>query len=425
MIVRARGRIVAVGDGAYEAELPAAPIGAAVEIVGSKTRSGGVVTEARGVRARIAPLDAAKGIRVGDSVIVDGGAPTVALGVAALGRAVDAHGCPIDGGPPLHGRPLPLEANAPPPLTRGRIIRPCWTGVRAIDALATLARGQRVGIFGGAGVGKSSLLHAIVDNVEADAVVVALIGERGREAQGWLERLQASLARTTVVCATANEPPALRARAPLVAMAQAEYLRARGLHVVLIVDSLARYCAALRELAAANGETTALRGYPPSAFAALGRLLERAGASSRGAVTAICSVLVEGDDDREPVADATRALLDGHLTLSRRIAEAGRFPALDVLASCSRLFSEVAAPGHAADAAVVRRALAALEATRDLRSVGAYVAGSDPVVDAAVVAEPAIEAFLRQMDDASEPDETLRRLAQLAAALCRIEERTS
>ncbi|TAM92440.1 FliI/YscN family ATPase [bacterium] len=425
MTPRARGRITAAGVGAYEAELPAATVGSGVEVAAAAGRREGIVTAVRGNIARIAPLDAAEGVRVGDGVTMAGYPASVALGMAALGRTVDARGVPIDGGPEIVGRWLVLEGPAPAPLLRDAAPRPCWTGVRAIDGLATLARGQRIGVFGGAGVGKSTLLQGIVRHARADALVVALIGERGREVAGWLDALGAARARTTVVCATADQPPALRARAPLAAMAQAEYLRRRGLHVVLIVDSLARYCAALREMAAANGETTASRGYPPSAFAALGRLLERAGCEGAGAVTAVCSVLVEGDDDREPVADAARALLDGHLILSRRVAQAGRFPALDLLASCSRLFGDVAQSGHAADAAAVRRALAALEASRDLRAVGAYRPGSDPFHDAAIAAEEAINVFLSQGGEASSPDETLAWLAQLAAGLCRIEEGVS
>lgn len=423
--VRVRGRIVSVTEGGFEAEAPAGALGAAVEIVTQSARRCGVVTAVRGTRLRIAPLDGTSGVRAGDAIALrlDGAPPSVALGVAALGRAVDARGWPLDGAPAFAGRYLDPDAPAPAPFARGGVPVACWTGVRAIDALATLARGQRIGIFGGAGVGKSTLLQTIVRNVHADALVLALIGERGREVRDWIAALGAARPRATIVCATADEPAAVRARAPLVAMAQAEYLRALGLHVVLVVDSLARYCAALRELGAANGETTALRGYPPSAFAALGRLLERAGASGEGAITAVCSVLVEGDDDHEPVTDAARALLDGHLVLSRRVAEAGRFPALDLRVSCSRLFDSVAGPAQRADAALLRRALAALEDARDLRAVGAYVPGGDPVLDAAIACEPAIEAFLRQEHEAATPQQTREGLAQLAAALCRSEER--
>ncbi|TAM62482.1 hypothetical protein EPN52_00050 [bacterium] len=423
--VRAHGCISAAGVGSYEARLPAVGVGCGVVIAAADGAREGIVTAVRHECVRIAPLDDAHGVRAGAAVTAQLQAPEVVLGVAALGRAVDARGAPIDGGPPVRGRRLPLERVPPPPLSRGNSARPCWTGVRAIDALMTLARGQRVGIFGAAGVGKSTLLQGIVRYARADATVVALIGERGREVSGWLEALGEARARTTLICATADQPPALRARAPLAAMAQAEDLRRHGLHVVLIVDSLARYCAALRELAAANGETTALRGHPPSSFAALGRLLERAGCEGAGAITAICSVLVEGDDEREPVADAARALLDGHLVLSRRLAEAGRFPALDPLASCSRLFAEVAEAGHARAAAVLRRALAALEGARDLRAVGAYVPGGDPLLDSAVAAEGDIEAFLRQGAEASPRGYTLTRLAQLAAELCRTEEGAS
>ncbi|MDE2573053.1 MAG: hypothetical protein KGM44_11100 [bacterium] len=421
MIARARGSVAAAGAGALEAEVPHAIVGAAVEIQTRGGRRCGLVTAMRGTRVRIAPLDDAAGVAAGDVVYVDTDAPSVRLGMTALGRVLDAHGRALDGGEELHGPALPMEPAASRRLVAGTADSPCWTGVRAIDALATLARGQRIGIFGGAGVGKSTLLQTIAANARADALVVALIGERGREIAGWQEALGDARGRTAIICATADAPAAVRARAPLTAMAQAEYLRALGLHVLLVVDSLARYCAALRELAATNGETTALRGYPPSAFAALGRLLERAGAGAEGAITAICSVLVEGDDEREPVADAARALLDGHLILSRRVAESGRFPALDPRASCSRLFSAVASPRHRADAAVLRRALAALEEARDLRAVGAYRRGADGLLDAAVAAEEGIEAFLRQDGEPSSPDQTLAVLAQLAGGLCRSE----
>ncbi|HVA36991.1 MAG TPA: ATP-binding cassette domain-containing protein [Candidatus Dormibacteraeota bacterium] len=421
-MIRVRGRVVAAGEGACEAEVPRCALGASVTIEARGGTRGGIVTAVRDGRVRIAPLDGSDGIRAGDEVLVAEGEPCVELGVAALGRVVDARGAPLDGGASIRGPLLPLRAPAPGALAKaGAPPRACWTGVRAIDALATLARGQRIGIFGPAGAGKSTLLQSIVRHARVDAVVLALIGERGREVEGWLAALGEARPRATVVCATADEPAALRARAPLAAMAQAEYLRGHGLHVLLVMDSLARYCTALRELAAANGETTALRGYPPSAFAALGRLLERAGACGEGAVTAVCSVLVEGDDDREPVADAARALLDGHLILSRRIAERGRFPALDVRASCSRLFPTVASPEQRRQAAAVLAALAALEESSDLRAVGAYRPGGDHALDAAIAAEPALEAFLRQGEAPQPPPATLAGLAQLAAALCRIE----
>ena len=326
-----------------------------------------------------------------------------------FGRAFDAAGVSLDDAPPLA---LKIEdAAVPQPLDRVALDRPLWTGVRAIDALLTLARGARVGVFGAPGTGKSSLLDAIARGSAADALVVALVGERGREAETWIRRADA---RTVTICATGDRDAGERARACEAAFAHASALRARGLHVLLIVDSLARYATALREIAIANGEATGRGGFPPSVFARLARTLESAGATVAGSVTAIASVLDDGDE-RDPVSDAARSLLDGHLALSPERARAGRFPAVDVLASASRTMTAAATPAHREHAARVRAALAWLAHTADARVLG--VASVDPGGRRFLDAEPAIERLLCQGAEPESADRTLASLAGVADIL--------
>jgi type III secretion protein N (ATPase) len=323
-----------------------------------------------------------------------------------FGRAFDATGASLDDGPPLV---LAFEdADVPLPLERIALDRPLWTGVRAIDALLTLARGARVGIFGAPGTGKSSLLESIARGAAADALVVALVGERGREAETWI---RACDERTIVICATGDRDAEERARACEAAFAHAHALRARGLHVLLLVDSLARYANALREIAVARGEACGRAGFPPSVFARLARTLERAGATSEGSVTAIASVLDDGDE-RDPVSDAARSMLDGHLTLSPERARAGRFPAIDVLASASRTMAAAATPQHRARAGRVRGALAWLAGTAEARALG--IAPGDACARRLLAAEPALEALLIQGPEPESASLTLARLSELA-----------
>jgi type III secretion protein N (ATPase) len=326
-----------------------------------------------------------------------------------FGRAFDADGRPLDDGPPI--AISTGEAVVPQPLERIALDTPLWTGVRAIDGLLTLARGARVGIFGAPGTGKSSLLEAIARGTAADALVVALIGERGREAEAWIRRADA---RTAVVCATGDRAAGERARACEAAFAHAAALRARGLHVLLIVDSLARYATALREIALARGEATGRGGFPPSVFARLARTLEGAGATAEGSVTAIASVLDDGDE-RDPVSDAARSLLDGHLALSLERARAGRFPAIDVLASASRTMACAAGPNHRASAGRVREALAWLARTADARALG--IAAVEPAGHRFLQAEPAIERLLSGGPHPEPPRRTLGLLAEIADTL--------
>jgi type III secretion protein N (ATPase) len=304
-----------------------------------------------------------------------------------------------------------LRAPAPLPDERRAIESPMWTGVKAIDALLTLGRGARIGIFGAPGAGKSTLLESIVRGNSSDAIVIGLIGERGREAQAWIARCDE---RTTIVCATSDRPAAERVRAASVTMAHARALAARGLDVLVIVDSLARYAAALREIAVAAGESTGRGGYPPSVFAAVAELVEQCGASARGSLTLIATVLSDGDD-RDPVSESARALLDGHIALSQPLAQAGRFPAIDILASASRTMDQVVSLRHRADARSVRGAVAALERTSDARSLG--IESLDPATLAALAVEERIECLLRQGRAPEAPSESLAMLAEIADTL--------
>ena len=348
-------------------------------------------------------------------------AATAPVGAGLRGRVLDGLGRPIDGRGPLdiEGR-VPL-ANVPPvALDRARIGTRLSTGVRVLDALVPLGRGQRIGLFAGSGVGKSSLLSMIARGSDAALSVVALVGERGREVREFLEDDLGpeGLAGSVVVVATADEPAPMRLRAALLATRIAEDQRDRGEDVVLMMDSLTRVAMAQREIGLSAGEPPATRGYPPSTFAVLARLLERAGTAASGSVTGIYTVLVDGDDHNEPVADAARSILDGHVVLDRTLAVAGHFPAIDPLASVSRLANRIVPAGGRAHATGLRRALAARRQAQDLIDIGAYQAGANPLVDRAIANEARIDAFLRQgMDEPTPIDETDQRLADLARAL--------
>lgn len=333
----------------------------------------------------------------------------IALGTCALGRAIDARGAPLDNGLPLRGRRVSLELRAPLPNERVPITEPLSTGVRAIDGLLTIGRGARVGIFGPPGAGKTSLLESITAGCETDAVVVALVGERGREAQHWIERRDA---RTTVVCATSDRPARERVAAAHVAIAHAAALRDRGLHVLLLLDSLARCAAALRELGVTAGESSGRGGYPASVFAQLARLVEVAGALAAGSITLVATVINDGDD-RDPVSEAARSLLDGHIVLSGRLAEAGHFPAVDLLASASRTMQDVAGSDHLRAALAVRRTIALLDRIADARALG--VEPPNEAARVAIAAESAIQSFLRQSGCAAEFDATVLQLSDLEA----------
>jgi type III secretion protein N (ATPase) len=404
-VVATRGHLI-------EAELPFARIGDGVRVCARDQAVNARVAALHGARVVLSPFGGVEGVAAGDRVESDASVLAVALGTPLLGRAIDAAGDPIDGLPAPPGRRRRAGLAARPVGER----RPCsgvlWTGVRAIDGPLALGRGARVGVFGPAGAGKSSLLDTVVRGAAADAVVAALIGERGREAE---RRIAGIDARCTIVCATSDRAPAERVRAAELAFAQADALRARGLDVLLVVDSLARIAAAARELALAAGEPAGRAGYPPAVFALLARLVEVAGPAEEGSVTLVASVLSEGADEHDPVGEAARAMLDGHLVLSAQLAQSGRFPAIDVPRSLSRTLAEVATPEHASAARVLRAATAVLDDSRDARSLG--LGSADAFLARCVAHEAALERFLRQGPEPAAVAETLTELRRLADIL--------
>ena len=393
-----------VGMMASVAGFPA-PVGAVVEI----DRQNGPSLEAEVIGFRdeltlLYPLSDMQGVRHGNRVRLKRTKNWLRVGPELLGRVIDARGQVMDSRPQpaLADRTL-LDRRPPNPVDRPRILEPLSTGVRAIDGLLTCGKGQRMGIFAGSGVGKSVTLGMMARYTAADVNVIALIGERGREVNEFIERdLRAEgLAKSVVVVATSDEPALVRTRAAFVATAIAEYFRDRGKDVLLIMDSLTRFALAQREIGLAAGEPPTTRGFPPSVFALLPKLAERAGRSPLGSITAFYSVLVEADDPNEPISDAVRGLLDGHTWLSRKLASRGHYPAIDVLESLSRLMTEVATPDHRDAASLVREMMSAYRDNEDLISIGAYRRGSNRSVDLAVEMLEGINQFLRQRVDES------------------------
>jgi len=414
VIARRAGHVVRALGETLVAVVPGVCVGDGVRVEASRGSAvDGEVTAVERERVWISPRGPLDGIAVGDRVVSDGVGADIACGAVLLGRALDAAGTPLDGGLPFRRSAFRhARRSAPAPAERLAIDAIFWTGVRALDGLLPMGRGARVGLFGAPGTGKSSLLESIVAGAGADAVVLALIGERGREAQRWIDRLNS---RTTIVCATSDRSATERVRAADIAMLQACVLRERGCDVLLVVDSLARYAAALRERRNGLGEPAGRGGYPPGVWSDLARYLERAGITRSGSITLVASVLSDGADDREPLSDAARSLLDGHVALSLELARAGRFPAIDVLASTSRTMADCASPEHLRDAARVRAALAYLADSRDAREMG-LAAASDPRSTGALAAEPMIESFLRSREP-SHPQQTIAELARAARLL--------
>ena len=393
------GRLRSVIGLAIEAELPGSRLGELVEI--ERRQQPPLRAEVVGFRdsaATLLPLGPADGLGPDDVVRPARARLQVHVGPSVLGRVLDGLGAPLDGGPALQGELRPVSAPAPNPLSRPRVREQLVTGVRAIDAFAALGVGQRIGLFAGSGVGKSSLLGQIARQARADVFVVCLVGERGRELGDFLHDAlgPSGLARGVVVCASSASPPLVRMKAPFVATAIAEGFRDAGQRVLLLMDSVTRFARAAREVGLAAGEAPARRGYPPSVLSALPTLTERAGTAERGSITAVYAVLVEGDDLDEPIADELRGLLDGHIVLSRALANRGHYPAIDVPASLSRLMPHVSDAAHRQAAARVREHIAVHEQKRDLIALGAYVPGSDRRLDAALARSERIEAFLRQ-----------------------------
>jgi len=400
------GRVVRVVGLLVESDGPQARVGEICEVAGGPGEPPLAVEVVgfRDGRLLSVPLGDTVGIRPGARIVARGHTPSVPVGDALLGRVVDAFGRPMDGlGPVRAGSRAPLYRAPVHPLTRQPIQQPLGTGVRAIDAMLTCGRGQRLGLFGGSGVGKSTLLGMMARGTAADVVVLALVGERGREVRSFLDHDigPEGLARSVVVVSTSDNPPLVRMRAAYAATTIAEHFRDQGLNVLLMMDSVTRFAMAQREVGLAAGEPPTAKGYPPSVFALLPALLERAGTGEKGSITALYTVLVEGDDTNEPIADAVRAILDGHVVLSRDLAARNHYPSIDILQSVSRTMGDVSDAEHRRRAGLVREWLALLRDSEDLRSVGAYARGNNARLDAALDQQRAVEALLCQPSDTS------------------------
>jgi flagellum-specific ATP synthase len=371
-------------------------------------------------RTLLMPLGELQGIGPGTKVLPTGAPFRVPVGAGLLGRVIDGLGNPLDGGQePTRTGARSTVASPPAALERPRISERVALGVRALDGLVPCGRGQRLGIFAGSGVGKSSLLGMIARSTSASVNVIALVGERGREVREFVERdLGDALQRSVVVVATSDQPALVRIKAAFTATTIAEHFRDEGHDVMLMMDSVTRFAMAQREVGLAIGEPPATRGYTPSVFALLPRLLERAGTSPAGSITGLYTVLVDGDDMNEPIADAVRSILDGHVVLTRSLAHAGHYPAIDVLQSVSRLVGEIITPEVAHAGQQLRGALAALHDKQDLISIGAYNSGADPQLDAALEHRLRIDGFLRQaVTEPSDPQSTDAQLLELATSL--------
>ena len=398
--MRSFGMIAEANGNSVEAEGLSCGLGDTCEIVCSDgIRHPAEVVGFRGSRTIAMPLATTAGVRRGDRLVAAGGAAHMPVSTAMLGRVLGGDGKILDGGRALLADSLiHLDRLGPKPFARETIRQPLGTGIRAVDMMLTVGRGQRIGIFGGSGVGKSTLIGMMTRNTTADVTVVGLVGERGREVREFLEDSlgEEGLARSVVVVSTSDESPLMRMRAALAATATAEFFAAQGKHVLLVLDSLTRFAMAAREVGLAAGEPPATKGYPPSAFAKLARLLERAGNFHRGSITGFYTVLMEGDDENDPIVDAARSILDGHIVLSRDLASEGVYPPIDVLRSLSRLMPAVTSEDHMRRARIVRRLLAAYARSEDLLRVGAYRAGSDRELDLAVEHRPQLRALLQQ-----------------------------
>ena len=410
-----RGQVTALSGLAIECNGLRCGIGDSCRI---DSRDGSVMAEVVGFHddtAVLMPFGESRGVAPLDVVESDARPLRVAVGPAILGRVLDGLGRPIDGGPPISGPERAILGDAPPPLERRPIEESMPTGVSAIDGFLTLGRGQRIGIFAGSGVGKSTLLGQIVRSAQADVAVIALVGERGREVQEFLTDVLGpeGLARSVVVAATSDSAPMLRHKAPFTAVSIAEAFRGAGANVLFVMDSVTRFAMAAREIGLSAGEPPTLRGYPPSLFAQLPRLIERLGNDGVGTMTALLTVLVDGDDLDEPVSDALRGYLDGHIVLRRDLAHQGKFPAVDVLGSISRLMPKVASPDHRAAADRIRQMLAHYAENRDFVQVGAYKRGTDPVLDAVLQRIDKIDGLIHSGNESRTLEETLMQMQVL------------
>lgn len=406
-LVRRVGQVRRLGGLSVEVHGLEATIGELCTIWPQDPRAGTapVLAEVVGVRAdhlALMPYGSVHGLAAGCEVIAQGSDPRLSVGGALLGRVIDGFGRPLDGKPdPVLNQRRPLRATPVNPLHRPRIDAPLETGVRVIDSLLTVGRGQRMGIFAGSGVGKSTLLGMIARHVKADVNVIALIGERGREVKEFIDKQlgREGMARSVVVVAASDQPALARLRAAHAALAVAEHFRDEGKHVLLTMDSVTRFAMARREVGLAAGEPPTARGYTPSVFAELPELCERCGTGAAGgSITALMTVLVEGDDLNEPVSDSLRAILDGHIVLSRQLAQSGQYPAIDVLQSASRVILDITEPAQRELAVHTIKTVALLERNRQLVDMGAYESGANAALDRALALQPKLQAWFRQSE---------------------------
>jgi flagellum-specific ATP synthase len=414
----ARGKVVGAGGLRVTVSGLEARVGDLLRLGDGPTAVLAEVAALDGDRLSCLPLGPIAGLSAGTPAVSTGGPLRVAVGPDLKGRILDGLGRPMDGGPPLRGELVGIDAAPPSAMDRQLVDAPMPLGVRVLDTLVPCGRGQRIGIFAGSGVGKSTLMSMITRGTSAELNVVALVGERGREVREFIEHDLGpeGLARSVVVIATSDTPPLVRLRAGAVATRIAEYYRDEGMDVLLMMDSVTRAAMAQREVGLSVGEPPATRGYPPSVFAMLAGLLERAGPGARGSITGLYTVLVEGDDHNEPIADAARSILDGHIVLDRKLATAGHFPSIQALDSISRVANKITTREQRSDATELRRLMAAHREVRELVEIGAYVPGTNPEADRANAIWPQITAFLRQdIDERVDADTAWYQLQQLIA----------
>jgi flagellum-specific ATP synthase len=415
--IRWKGHVTQIIGNLVESRGPFCSVGECCDIVASAGAIfPGEIVGFRGSSVLSMCLERPQGLRFGDQIITWGARPSLRVGPKLLGRVIDATGRPLDSkGEYAATRSVPVDGIAPLPLDRTLINQPLGCGIRAVDGFLTCGRGQRIGIFGGSGVGKSTLISMMARGTAADLTVLALVGERGREVGEFLEALgDEGLRRSVIVVSTSDQSPLLRIRAALSATAVAEYFCAGGKNVLLVVDSLTRFAMAQREIGLAAGEPPTAKGYTPSVLSMLARLAERVGRFAGGSITAFYTVLMEGDDLQDPVVDTVRSLLDGHIVLDRNLALHNHYPPVAVLDSLSRLMPNVCSPEHIQKAEALRMLISAYNRAEDLIRIGAYQKGTDPVLDKAIAALPEINRFLKQgLDDRTSLPQTVQQLFAL------------